>query len=231
MRKKLILAVVCLLLFGICARAEETSTVFVAFGCAPGYTGGAEVTLLNEEGQEYIVTVSGDNGWCCDVQVAPGTYTAKAEVVGGDDGDICIIDENRKTLAPGQTDSFAGVVGNEWDVMERATIIQLDAVGEDGRQTIYGELEEEDIYAFFDQQKQASEGRKQASRQEKEEEGVVEPDETETTVTVHDSDDAAEEKEEKEKTGVQVPVWIFFAAAIVLLAAAVLLVRKKRNEK
>ena len=232
MRKAILLLVLCAMLCALFAsidvEAEEGSTIFVAFGCAPGYTGGAEVTLTSEEGKQYTVTVSAQNGWGIDVAVEPGTYTAQAEVVNGAEGDICFIDENTKELAPGQTDSFAGVVGNEWDVIERATIIQRDAVGEDGRQTIYGELEEEDIYAFFDSQQQASEERKQQAEQQKEENEIVEPDAPDTEVVIEDKTDdvTGEEEEQKEESNLVLPVIV---AAFVLLAAAVFIVVRKNR--
>ena len=213
---------------GIIAEAEEKSTIFVAFGCAPGYTGGAEVTLTSEKGEQYFVTVSAENGWCCDVTVEPGTYSASAEVINGSESDICFIDENSKELAPGQTDSFAGVVGNEWDVVERATIIQKGAIGKDGRQTIYGELEEEDIYAFFDSLQQASEANKQQAAQQKEEHEDVEPDTPDTEVVIKDeADDVTGKEKEKKEEGIPVlPVTI---ASFVLLAAAVFIVVRKNR--
>lgn len=232
MKKAILLPVLCTMLCtlfaSISVKAGGESTIFVAFGCAPGYTGGAEVTLTSEEGEQYTVTVSAQNGWCIDIAVEPGTYTAQAEVVNGADGDICFIDENTKELAPGQTDSFAGVVGNEWDVIERATIIQKDAIGKDGRQTIYGELEEEDIYAFFDSQQQASEANKQQAAQQKEEHEDVEPDTPDTEVVIKDeADDVTGKEKEKKEEGIPVlPVTI---AAFVLLAAAVFIVVRKNR--
>lgn len=214
---------------GIIAEAEEKSTIFVAFGCAPGYTGGAEVTLTSEEGEQYFVTVSAENGWCCDVTVEPGTYSASAKVINGSESDICFIDENSKELAPGQTDSFAGVVGNEWDVVKRATIIQKDAIGKDGRQTIYGELEEEDIYAFFDSQQQASEANKQQAAQQKEEHENVEPDTPDTEVVIKDeADDVTAGKEDEEKEN-SIPVLPIAVTVLVVIAATVCIFVKLRK--
>ena len=132
---------------GITAFAsEETATIFVAIGCVPGYEGSAYVTLTEvNTGEVYHATVGQENGWGVDVPVVPGTYKAEAEAVGGAEDDVCWIDENERTVEAGKVNSFAGVVGNEWDVLDRSSIIQLDAIGEDGRQKYYGELEEEDV--------------------------------------------------------------------------------------
>ena len=140
----------------VCAY-EGSGTIFVAFGCRPGYEGSAEITLTETDtGEQYTVVVSQENGWGVDVQVTPGTYTAEAAVLSGDDGDICWIDENERSVASGEVNSFAGVIGEERDVMDRASIIQLAAIGEDGRQMFYGEMEVEDVEAAIRQMQYTS---------------------------------------------------------------------------
>ena len=128
--------------------SEQNGTIFVAFGCKPGYEGSAEVTLTEVDTREqYTVVVSRENGWGVDVLVTPGTYTAEAVVLSGEDGDICWVDENKRSVGAGEVNSIAGVIGEERDVTDRASIIQLAAIGKDGRQMFYGELEVEDVEA------------------------------------------------------------------------------------
>ena len=217
------------------AAAEENARIFVGIACAPGYEGEAEVTVTREEdGKQYTAVISQETGWCWEFPVEAGTYRADGTVISDNEEDEIFVETNKRTVEPGKVNSFAGVVGNGWDIARRAFIVQDDTIDENGRQMYYGEMSDEDVAEAVSEIKERSEAAHEAYSSG-DDDSYVEP-ETEPGQDEPDRPEAVEDPGEgktdtdpahvEEERGFPViPVLIAAAAA----AAAIIIIIRKRE--